>query len=569
MNKKIISLVLLLAMIACVFTGCGNKQETPASEVNKSEETQTETKKETTVKDKIVYGAVIAPRGTFNPLLAYMGSDGVIDSVTYASLLRTAGDGSLQPYLAESYEVSEDQKVITFKLKENAKWQDGEPVTAEDVAFTFNTMGHKDFTGGDFEKVEKLVGAHEYYEGKVDSIKGIQVIDDYTVTLEFSEVYAPALNKLGTCGIVAKHIWSEIPIDKWDDQTEMLNYPIGCGPYKVVKYEPGQYVEMEAFEDFFAGAPKTKKLIYKVINDDAIAAELKSGNIDLVGVKNLKTSEIDSLKDLGLKLVSMPDNMYQYVGINMRMPIFRDKNLRQAFNYAVDRELIVEKLVEGRGATLDVPFLPSGWAYPPEGTLNTYKYDPEKAKSLLEESGWIDRDGDGIRENEAGEKLQFTMKCSNDSKIREQAVLVIQESWKEVGIDIEVSVEEDAKMANDCIFDHDFELYALNCYFGSDPDPYGWWHSDSATDEKGVGSFNFGSYKNDKVDECIEKANATLDQEERKAYYLEVAKQINEDAPMMFLYVQDKEVMHNPNLKGYEPSTFNEFYNVHNWVIEE
>ena len=112
-------------------------------------------------------------------------------------------------------------------------------------------------------------------------------------------------------------------------------------------------------------------------------------------------------------------------------------------------------------------------------------------------------------------------------------------------------------------------MYALNCYFSSDPDPYSWWHSDSATDEPGVGSFNFGSYKNDDVDEYIIEAEKTMDQNERAAYYLKVAKQINEDAPMIFLYVQNREIMTNPNLKGFDPGTFNVYYNVANWEMTE
>ena len=112
-------------------------------------------------------------------------------------------------------------------------------------------------------------------------------------------------------------------------------------------------------------------------------------------------------------------------------------------------------------------------------------------------------------------------------------------------------------------------MYALNCYFHADPDLYFWWHSSSATDEPGVGSFNFGSYKNDYVDENLVAAQQTMDQNERAAYYLNVAKQINEDAPMIFLYVQNREIMSNPNLKGFDPGTFNVYYNVANWEMTE
>lgn len=147
-------------------------------------------------------------------------------------------------------------------------------------------------------------------------------------------------------------------------------------------------------------------------------------------------------------------------------------------------------------------------------------------------------------------------------------MLYVKECLEKVGIGIEVSIEEDAIVAEDCIYNHNFEMYALNCYFGEDPDPYFWWSSESASDEPGTASFNFGSYKNDTVDKNIIVGRTNLDQEVRKEAYLNVAKQINEDAPMIFLYVQDREIMCNPNLKGFDPGTFNIFYNVANWKFE-
>ena len=430
------------------------------------------------------------------------------------------------------------------------------------MIFTFEAIAK---SADDFGKISYVKGAQEFRDGTADSISGITTPDENSVKLELTETYAPILKQLGTYGILPEHIWGEIPQENWETQTELLNYPIGCGPYQVTKYESGQYVQLEAFEDFFGGAPKIKNFIYKVVNQDAISAELVNGNVDVVNVKELRTSEIEELEEAGLTKYSVPDEMYQYISFNLRLPIFQDKNLRQAMVYAIDRKLMLETIVEGRGVLLDSPFLPSGWANPAEGELNDYAYDPDKAVELLEASGWTDTDGDGIRENAAGEKLQFTLRCSNDSKTRENAVLYVKECLAKVGIDIEVSIEEDAVVAEDCIYNHNFEMYALNCYFGDDPDPYGWWHSDSASDEPGVGSFNFGSYKNDIVDENIEKGLTTMDQSERQAYYLEVAKQINEDVPMIFLYVQDREIMCNSDLEGFEPYTFNIFYNVHNW----
>lgn len=579
MKKKICMALALAMTVSSVLAGCGvgakneGVTETKAvsaetnTDTNKNTDTSTDANKDTSTNadTSVIYGTPTAPVGTFNPMISYMGSDNLINDLVYSALLEMKPDGSLTESLAESYAISEDQKTIEFTLRDGVKWQDGEDLTVDDVVFTIETVA---LTSDDYSKVARIEGAADVRDGKAEHMSGITT-DGNKITIQLTEVDATFLNKIGGRSIIPKHIWGEIPFAEWEKKTELLNNPVGSGPYMLTKYNSGESVELKAFEDYFEGAPKIETFVLKVVNGDAIAAELSSGNIDIVDVKELKNAEVEDLKAEGFVKHSIADDMYQYISFNMRMPIFQDKNLRQAITYAIDRQSILDNIVEGRGSLINAPFIPGSWAEPAEGELNDYAYNPDKAIELLEASGWKDEDGDGIRENKDGEKLQFTLRCSNDSKTRENAVLYVKECLKKVGIDINVSIEEDSLIADDCIFNHNYEMYALNCYFGSDPDPYFWWHSSSAYDEPGVGSFNFGSYKNDYVDENIVAAQQTMDQDERAAYYLKVAKQINEDAPMIFLYVQNREIMTNPNLKGFDPGTFNVYYNVANWEMTE
>jgi len=579
MKKKICMTLALAMTVSAVLAGCGvgakneGVTETKAvsaetkADTNKNTDASTDanTDASTNADTSVIYGTPTAPVGTFNPIISYMGSDNLINDLVYSALLDMKPDGSLTGSLAESYSVSDDQKTIEFTIHDGVKWHDGDDLTVDDVIFTLESIA---ISPDDFSKVSRIEGAADFRDGKSEHMSGITV-DGNKITIRLTETYAPFLNKIGRCGIIPKHIWGEIPFEEWGTKTELLNNPIGSGPYMLTKYNSGESVELKAFEDYFEGAPKIETFVLKVVNGDAIAAELSSGNIDIVDVKELKNSEVEDLENEGFVKHSISDDMYQYISFNMRMPIFQDKNLRQAITYAIDRQSILDNIVEGRGSLIGAPFIPGGWAEPAAGELNDYAYNPDKAIELLEASGWKDEDGDGIRENKDGEKLQFTLRCSNDSKTRENAVLYVKECLKKVGIDINVSIEEDSLIADDCIFNHNFEMYALNCYFSSDPDPYFWWHSDSATDEPGSGSFNFGSYKNDDVDKYIIEAENTMDQNERAAYYLKVAKQINEDAPMIFLYVQNREIMTNPNLKGFDPGTFNVYYNVANWEMTE
>lgn len=549
--KKRLCFILSIVLSVGLLAGCGVGDK-------KEEGTQEKEKKQA-----VVYGTPTAPGGTFNPVLAYLGSDNLIDKLVYASLLRSKPDGSLEGYLAEEYKVSDDQLTVEFTLRDGITWQDGEEFTAEDVVFTLESVAKTD---DDFSKVESIVGALEFKEGKSDHIEGITVTDN-VLEIKLKDTYAPFMTNVGTLGIIPKHIWGEISFDEWERNTELLNIPVGCGPYQVTEYNSGESVELKAFDKFIDGKPKIETFILKVVNQEAIVAELSNGNIDFVDVKELKKTEVDELEAEGFVKHSIADNMYQYISFNMRMPVFQDKNLRQAIIYAIDRESILENIVEGRGKLINAPFIPEGWAAPDSSELNEYEYNVQKAIELLEASGWEEKDG--VRQNKDGEKLEFTLRCSNDSKTRENAVLYVKECLEKIGINVEVSIEEDGVIAEDCIYNHNFEMYALNCYFGEDPDPYFWWHSKSASDEPGTPSFNFGSYKNDVVDENIEKGQKTMDQNERKDAYLNVAKQINEDAPMVFLYVQDREIMCNPELKGFDPGTFNIFYNAENWEFAE
>lgn len=553
MKRKFLSLLLVLTLLGGILTGCGVGDKSNGGASNEGE---------VKVKDTVVYGTPTEPTGIFVPMLTASGSDDDINRMIYLSLLRTAPDGSVEPYLAEKYEIGEDQKSLTYTLRENVKWQDGEPVTVEDVQFTLEALAK---SVHDFGDLGPLVGALDFREGKTETIEGVKILDERTIKLEFEKPYGPVLKKLSSNGILPKHIWGEIPMENWEKETKLLQNPIGAGPYKVVKYEPSQYVQLEANENFFGGAPKIKKFIYKVVNLDTLSAELSKGTVDIASVKELRTSEIEELEKSGMKKYSIPDKMYQYVSLNMRRPVFQDKNLRQAIMYAIDRKSIIENILEGRGMLVDGPFLPTGWAAPGKDELNHYDYNKEKSIELLEASGWTDKDGDGVRENDKGDRLSFTLRCSNDSKTRENAVLYVKEALKEVGIEIEVSIEEDGFIVEDCIYNHNFDMYALNCYFGDDPDITSWWYSAEAFDEPGHPSWNFGGYKNEITDEFIEKSSATMDEAERKEYLLGAAKQINEDAPMIFLYVQDCDLMTNGKLEGFNPYTFNYFYEVEKW----
>lgn len=551
--KKLLSVALAAVLSASLLVGCGNKGGGSSSGE---------------AKDTIVYSMNTAPEGIFNPLISNVNIDKYVTSVVYASLMTVNDKGEQEPYLATESKVSDDMKKITYTLSDKAVWHDGEKVTANDVAYTFKAMADPNYTGGYYGDVQAVKGAEAYHNGEAEDIEGIKVIDDKTIEIEFEKVYAPGVTNLGNVEIIPEHIWSKVDPGEWTKQTELLNNPVGCGPYKLTEYKTGSHVKFEAATDFFGGEVKTPNLVFKAINADTTQAEFKGGNIDIANVESLRQADIDALTSEGLKTVSYDNYMFTYMGFNLRKESLKDVKVRQAIMYAIDRQSILDNIVEGRGSVVNAPLLPSSWAYPEESELEQYKYDVEKAKSLLKEAGWEDKDGDGIVENANGEKLELTIDCQNDHEVRQKTATAIQESLKAAGIAVEIDTMEYSALMDKAVANHDFDLYMMGNTLSLDPDPKPMWASTAISNEPGVIGYNIVAYNNPETDKLIEEGNATLDQNERKSIYGEFAKILNRDVPEAYLFCQNVERVYNPGLEGYKPSTFNEFYNVHNWVIK-
>lgn len=571
-KKKMLSVLLASAIVfSSVLTGCSsnNKSNETAAPTETVAPAKESTEKKTEVKDKIIYAVWSSPSGVFNPVLSDTQYDGNVNALVYSALLKFDKNQNLENDLAESYEVAEDNLSFTFKLRKNAKWHDGTPVTANDVAFTFTSIANKDYTGAAYGDVERLKGAKAYHEGNADTIEGIQVVDEHTIKFEFEEVYAPGLISLGNTGIIPKHIWEKVDVANWKESTELLNNPVGCGPYKMQKFESGQYVELDRFEDFYDEQAKTKRFIFKVTNQETAQAELMNGTVDIADVSTLKNMDIKLLEDKGLKVTSYPNKLFQYMGFNLRDKRFQDKNLRQAFMYAINRSLMVDKLIEGNGVIVNTPILPSSWAYPESDSLNNYDHDINKAKELLEQAGWTDKDGNDIVENAKNEELVVELKYPTGNKTREQIAPIVQASLKEIGVKVELSSMEFSTVMDQVVGNHDFDLYLMGNMQGLDPDPKPFWHSTSASDKQGVYAWNISGFKNTGADKLMEEGLSTLNINERKKIYAEYAKLMNEELPWTYFFCQNTRIAYNPNLKNFAPTTHLDFVDVENWFIEE
>lgn len=565
-NKKVYLSIMLICVL--LLSACGSKTSNKADDKKDSSlESADKEVTETNIKDEIIYGIWSSPSGVFNPMVADTLYDNTVNSVLYNGLLEFDKDLNLVPALAKGYEVSEDNLKITFELKDNIKWHDGEIVKAEDVKFTFENLANPDYEGNNASFVENIVGADKYVAKESQEIEGIKVVDN-KVELNFIKPYAPALTQLGTLAIIPKHIWGEIPVEEWIKSSKELEQGIGTGPYKIEEYKDGEFVKLAKNPDYFQGEVKTPYLIFKVANEDTAQAELINGTIDIAGISSNKQKDIDYLEENGIKTISYPNSNIQYMGINLRNEVLQDKNIRQAMAYGLDRELIVNELIDGNGKVIHAPMVPSLWSYPEDGVLNPYKRDVEKARELIKKAGYEYKDENSIAEKN-GKKLSLTLTYPSGDKAREMVAPIIQNQLKEIGIDIELEIMDFQSLMEKVVGNHEFDLYLMANTLGAEPDPKPTWYSTQASDEKGVYGWNISGFRNEKVDKLLDEGLETLNQEERKEIYTEFAKIMNDELPWIPLYVPNLVQAYNSNLKNYEPGIFRNFYNIHNWIIEK
>ncbi|WP_427338234.1 peptide-binding protein [Caloranaerobacter sp. DY30410] len=573
MFKKLSVILLVLVLVfSLTLAGCTKDQPTDnptqqqtdkdaSEDTSKSEEEQKETSKD----DK--YGGVVrraiwsSPPGVLHPSLYEDTYDAAIISLIYDSMVTMNPNLEYEPAMAERWEVSDDSKTVTFYLREGLKWHDGKPVTAEDVKFTFEFIAHPDYTGPRYSDITAIVGVEEFHEGKADDISGIKIIDERTISFTTKDVYAPFMSDIGARAIIPKHIWEKVPVGEASKATELLRNPIGSGPFKMKEFAPDQYCELVAFEDYWDGRPYLDGFIIQVANQETSLAQMANLEIDFMDISSLNDDDVKFLEDNGVVVQEIVSNGYQYMGLNNRLDIFKDKRVHQAFAYAINRQAIVDNLLEGHGTVANVPLPPTSWAVPKTG-INKYEYNPQKAIELLKEAGWEYKDGKMYRN---GKPVKLTLKYPTGNKVREKSAPLIQQNLADIGIEVELMIMEFDTLATQVFDEHDFEMYLMGWGLTPDPDARGIWGSDLV----GKGGWNAVGFVNKKSDELLEKGVKYLEIEKRKPIYQEWAKLMNEELPAIFLYHQNEGRALNPKLKGTQIFTFGDYYQVHKWYYEK
>ena len=447
-------------------------------------------------------------------MLAGESSASAIAGNIFNSLLKYDKNLELTGELAQSWQVSADKKTITFHLKPNLKWADGQALTSEDVLFTWKVMTD--------DKTRTPYGA-DY-----KLVKNASAPDPQTFVVSYAHPYAPALDSWASLHVLPKHILQGQDINNSD----FSRHPVGSHYYQLASWKNGESISLVRNPNATQGAPKIDRLMSRIIPDKAAQfLELMADNIDSMALNSVQYARIFPARpelNQQFNLYKELGNSYTYLGFNLKRKPFDDVRVRKAFNYAIDKQEIIDGVLLGLGEPVSSPYKPgTRWSNP---KLSPYPYDPEKAKSLLAEAGYSDHDGDGIVDKN-GQPLSFEI-LTNQNKEREMTAVLIQRRLKEIGVDVSIRVVEWATFISRFIKTGDFSAVVLGWGLGQETDQFNIWHSS----QQEPGQFNFIGYKNPQVDHLLESGRLELDPDKRMKIYHQFAEILYQDSPIVYLF---------------------------------
>jgi peptide/nickel transport system substrate-binding protein len=446
-------------------------------------------------------------------MIAGESASSAISANIFNKLLKYDKNLDLEGELAESWQISADQKTITFKLKPNLKWADGKPLTSADVLWTWHAV------------IDEKTGSP--YASDYQLVKKAEAPDPLTFSVTYQQAYAPALDSWSGLQILPKHLLEGQDLHT----TAFARNPVGSNYYKLDDWTHGENIKLSRNPSSVLGQAKIDHLVSRIIPDSSAQfLELMADNIDSMGLDPIKYARIiPSRPELQKKLALYKElgNGYTYLGFNLKHKPFDDVRVRKAINYAIDKQEIIDGVYLGLGINIASPYKPgTRWSNP---NLKPYPYDPAKAKALLKEAGFIDNNGDGILERD-GKPFSFEI-ITNQNKEREKSAVLIQRRLKEVGIDVKIHAIEWASFISRFIKTGDFDVVVLGWSLSLDPDQYSIWHSS----QQAPGQFNFIGYNNPTVDKLLEQGRLELNPDKRMKIYHEFARVFLEDSPIVYL----------------------------------
>ena len=505
---------------------------------------------------EIVVGLSQEPT-VFNPLMAHIEPDDGVHFSMFDPLVRIDPDGIVQPNLAvevpslENGGISQDGLVWRVRLRDDVRWHDGKPFTAEDVKFTLELITNPNF------RAWRTAG-HSL-------VRDITVVSPTEITWRMEEAFAPYLSFLTETFMVPKHLLEH----EADPNAAAFNQnPVGTGAFKWGRRVPGDHLELVANPEYFGEGPFIKRLVFKYIPDVTVLyTQFKSGDIDLVGQTYISQDNYEEARKLPGKVVEpVLASSVEAIHLNMDLPQFKDPAVRQALYAAIDRKAIVEALYHGV-PSLTETFMPQqSYYYNPD--LPKQEYNVERARAILDKAGWVPGD-DGIRVKD-GVRLSFANSTTSGNHLREMTQQYLQQTFREIGAEMTIANLPPAVMWGDFWMRSKFETAIAGSTYliGADPDVTNRFHSRAITAKGGSGSNN-AQYVNAEIDALLEKGSRIFDPEERRAIYFRVQEIIRRDLPILPLFQNTNVFGRSAAIKGFEANsnTRTESWHAASWYL--
>jgi len=502
-------------------------------------------------------GLVGSPR-FINPLLELSDADRDLTYLIYSGLTKATANGDLMPDLAESYNISPDGLTYTFKIREDARFHDGQKVTTDDVVYTI-------------QKAQDIA----LRSPKRNSWVGVDVekVNETEVIFRLKQPYSPFLENT-TLGILPKHIWSNATNEEFSFSSYNIE-PVGSGPYKINLVKRNKsgiptYYELESFKDYSLGEPFINSLTFNFYpNEDELLEAYNSNKIDstsalspqnLINIKNKADTE----------KISLPRIFGLFFNQN-QAKIFLNPEIRQILNMTVDKDRIVSEVLNGYGKKIDSP-LPNGVLPETDKTEQIYNKEEalNQAREILIKNGWKLNETDKIWEKKISksetQKLTFSISTSNIAELKKTAD-ILKEDWALLNIPVEVQTFDSSDLNQSVIGQRKYDALLFGQTVNRSLDLFAFWHSS----QRNTG-YNVAMYTNSKVDKLLEDIRQISDKDERIKKYAQFETEIKNDIPAIFIYSPEFIYILPERVLGFKSGLINNrserFEEINNWYIE-
>ena len=484
------------------------------------------------------------------PNIANDQSSHEIGGQIYNGLVTFDKDLNIVPDLAESWTFSADCRRLTFRLRNNVRWHDGKPFTAADVLFTHAAMVHPKTPTAyreDFEAVETL-----------------QAVDPRTISITYKTPYAKALQSWSMYMLPKHLLESYMQEGRLREAPQNRTSPVGTGPYRFKEWKSGEKVVLVANPDYWEQPrPYISRMVYRIIPSQAtIFLELKAKGVDaanLTALQYKRQTDYPAFQK-AYKRFRFVTNSVTYFAFNLKDPRFADKRVRHAIAHAINKQELIDHVILGLGQRATGPYLPNTWPY--NADVTDLAYDPARAKALLADAGWKERNAEGYLVKD-GQPFAFEVLTNQGNDERKKVAEIVQAALREIGLKVEVRIIEWATLLKEHVRKRNFDALVLGWGLGLDADRYSMFHSSKMRPE----DFNVASYANAEVDELLERGRATCVQADRARAYRRMHTILADELPVLFLY--HREALHavSSRIRGVKPSpvgtllhNFNEWY---------